>query len=71
MNSTNTPQYPDGTHDALFDRMERELHALTAASLDKQETTQGQCVDEFADELLGRFHTLAPLPYTSFMRRQM
>ena len=59
MNSTDHPFDHDGAHDALldlqFDRLERELLALTTAPLDMRERIQHQCVDEFANEFLGHF----------------
>lgn len=60
MNSTNTSQHRFGAPDALFDQIERELHALTFAPLDGQDAAPRQCVDEFANEFLGRFHLPPP-----------
>jgi len=60
MNSTKPSQHVSGAPDALFDQIERELRALTFAPLDAQDATPRQCVDEFANEFLGRFRQPPP-----------
>jgi hypothetical protein len=41
-----------GAPEVLFDRIERDLAALTTAPLDEEELVPGQVVDEFATEFL-------------------
>jgi len=54
MNSTNHPRDPGGAHEALFDQIERELAALTFASLDAAagDPAPRYCVDEFSTDFL-------------------
>ncbi len=55
MNTTNHSLFHCNAHDALFDRIERELCALTIAPLEAQPCAPRQPVDEFADEFLVHF----------------
>jgi hypothetical protein len=52
MNSPNLPTIQLGAPDALYDDIECELIALTAASLDDEDAVPATCVDEFATEFL-------------------
>ncbi|WP_296948983.1 hypothetical protein [uncultured Massilia sp.] len=55
MNTTNPSLFQGNAHDALFERIERELCALTIAPLDAQPSMPRQSVDEFADDCLVHF----------------
>jgi hypothetical protein len=51
MNTTRPAFSRDGCHaDALCDKIEQDLLALTTAPLDGREMTPPKCVDEFADD---------------------
>jgi hypothetical protein len=58
MNSFNPPSPQRSSLDALFDKIEHDLLALTTAPLDVQGASPRQAVDEFANEFLG--HWLLP-----------
>ena len=54
----NTTRHAHSIHeysaaDALFDKIEQDLLALTTAPLDGQSAAPLQCVDEFADDFFG------------------
>jgi hypothetical protein len=55
MNSTNPHFQPRSPLDALLDKIERDLLALTTASLDARSAAPRQTVDEFANEFLGHW----------------
>lgn len=52
MNSQNLHQIQGIASEALLDRLEHEMLALTAAALDEQDERPRQIVDEFAPEFL-------------------
>jgi hypothetical protein len=58
MNSFNPSSNQRSSLDALFDKIEHDLLALTTAPLDTQAAAPRQAVDEFANEFLG--HWLMP-----------
>lgn len=53
--------HPYGQLEALIDRIEQDLLALTTASLDPRNGPPRQPVDEFANEFLGHF-VIPPRP---------
>lgn len=55
MNSFNPHYPPRSPPDALCDKIERDLLALTTASLDARAAAPRQTVDEFANECLGHW----------------
>lgn len=55
MNPANHPLNHCGAPEAPYDRVERDLHTLLTAALDRPDTAPGECVDEFADEFLGNW----------------
>ena len=55
MNSFNRDSQPRSPLDALCDKIERDLLALTTASLDGRNAAPRQMVDEFANEFLGQW----------------
>jgi len=55
MNSFNPHFQPRSPLDALCDKIERDLLALTTASLDARSAAPRQMVDEFANEYLGHW----------------
>lgn len=55
MNSFTPPFQPRSPLDALCDQIERDLLALTTASLDARHAAPRQTVDEFANEFLGQW----------------
>lgn len=55
MNSFNSHQQPRSPLDALCDKIELDLLALTTASLDARNSAPRQMVDEFANEFLGHW----------------
>jgi hypothetical protein len=55
MNSTNHTPQEHGAHEALFDQVERQLLALTTASLDVSDGVARVCVDEFANEFMAHW----------------
>lgn len=52
MNSQNLHQTPGIVSEALLDRLEHEMLALTTATMDEQDERPRQIVDEFAPEFL-------------------
>jgi len=54
MNSTNHTPQERSACEALFDQVERDLLALTVASLDADAAPR-VCIDEFANEFLGQW----------------
>lgn len=60
MNSPKLQPTQSDARDALFDDIERELLALTTASLDEDEVLPGNCVDEFANEFLAELSLAEP-----------
>ena len=52
MNSQNLHQTPGIACEALLDRLEHEMLALTTATMDEQDERPRQIVDEFAPEFL-------------------
>jgi hypothetical protein len=55
MNSFNPHFQPRSPLDALCDKIERDLLALTTASIDARNAAPRQTVDEFANEFLGHW----------------
>jgi hypothetical protein len=55
MTSFDPPFEPPSALDALCDKIELDLLALTTASLDARNAAPRQLVDEFADEFLGQW----------------
>jgi hypothetical protein len=55
MNSFNPSSNQRSSLDALFDKIEHDLLALTTASLDMPAAAPRQAVDEFGNEFLGQW----------------
>jgi hypothetical protein len=65
MNPPNVPRFPARAYDALLDLVECQLLIAMTAALDVRDSIPRRCIDEFADESLGRFSMPPPRRFQS------